>query len=55
MTDITEVEAIGPLLALQTWDTLSDGMWLHSIDNDGARGTLVRGSSSVQSLNALAL
>ena len=54
-TDITEVEAVGPLLALQTWPELTDGLWLHWIDNDAARSSLVRGSSSVMSLNSIAL
>ena len=49
------MEAVGPLLALQTWPELTDGLWVHFVDNEGARNTLIRGSSSVQSLNSLAL
>ena len=27
--DINEIEAVGPLLGLHTWDDLTDGLWLH--------------------------
>ena len=46
--DITEIEAIGPLLILHNWGwLLRDALWIHFIDNNGALGSLVNGSSSV--------
>merc|ERR1712023_144171 len=46
--DITEIEAIGPLLVLHNWPwLLRDALWIHFIDNNGALGALVRGSASV--------
>ena len=46
--DITEIEAIGPLLILHNWPWLvRDALWIHFIDNNGALGALVKGSSSV--------
>ena len=50
-TDITEVEAIGPILALGTWPDLADGMWVHFVDNEGAEGAAIKGSSKVLALN----
>ena len=35
--DIKEVEAVGPVLALETWPALSDGLWIHFVDNTSAR------------------
>ena len=41
--DIQEVEGIGPLLALTTWKpTLTDALWMHFIDNNGALSCLVK-------------
>ena len=46
--DITEIEAIGPLLILHNWPWLvKDALWIHFIDNNGALGALVKGSASV--------
>ena len=46
--DITEIEAIGPLLILHNWPWLvRDALWIHFIDNNGALGALVKGSASV--------
>ena len=46
--DITEIEGIGPLLILHNWPWLvQDALWIHFIDNNGALGSLVRGSASV--------
>ena len=46
--DITEIEAIGPLLILHNWLWLvRDALWIHFIDNNGALGALVKGSASV--------
>jgi len=48
LMDITEIEAIGPLLILHNWPWLvRDALWIHFIDNNGALGSLVKGSSSV--------
>ena len=48
--DIIEIEAIGPLLILHNWGwLLKDALWMHFIDNNGALGSLVSGSSSVES------
>ena len=42
--DIQEVEGIGPLIALTTWrDLLTDALWLHFIDNNGALSCLCQG------------
>ena len=39
---------IGPLLILRNWPWLvKDALWIHFIDNNGALGSLVRGSASV--------
>ena len=47
-TDIFEIEAVAPLLILRNWSKhLQDAMWVHYIDNNGALGALVKGSSSV--------
>ena len=46
--DITEIEAIGPVLILHNWPWLvKDALWIHFIDNNGALGALVKGSASV--------
>ena len=48
--DITEIEAIGPLLILHNWPwLLKDALWIHYIDNNGALAAMVNGSSSVLS------
>ena len=48
LKDIAEIEAIGPLLILHNWPWLvKDALWIHFIDNNGALGALVKGSSSV--------
>ena len=47
--DIFEVEAIGPLVILDSYAELMRGcLWLHFIDNAGALSSLVNGSSSVR-------
>ena len=52
--DIQEVEGIGPLLALTTWGPiLTDSLWLHFIDNNGALSCLVKGGSSVSSTDII--
>ena len=39
--DITEIEAIGPVLILHNWPWLvKDALWIHFIDNNGALGAL---------------
>ena len=46
-TDIFEIEAIGPLIALLTWpQLLADRPWIHFIDNTAAQGALIKGSSN---------
>ena len=46
-TDIFEIEAIGPLIALLEWpQLLANRPWIHFIDNVGAQQALIRGSSS---------
>ena len=48
--DIFEIEAIGSILALETWpDLFRDMLWAHYIDNAAAQASLARGSSSVES------
>ena len=48
--DVAEIEAIGPLLILHNWPwLLRNALWIHFIDNNGALGALVNGSSSVES------
>ena len=52
--DITEIEAIGPLVILHNWGAwLKDSLWLHFIDNNGALSSLVKGSSSVNQLDLI--
>ena len=54
-TDIFEIEAICPLVALCTWPrVLRVCLWLHWIDNSAAEATLMGGSSSVLSGDILA-
>ena len=46
-TDIFEIEAIGPLIALLEWpQLLAYRPWIHFIDNVGAQQALIRGSSN---------
>ena len=46
--DIFLVEAVGPLLVLETFPKLvTDALWIHFIDNSGAESSLVSGSSSI--------
>ena len=46
--DIFLVEAVGPLLVLETFPNLvKDALWIHFIDNSGAEASLVSGSSSI--------
>ena len=50
LSDIFEVEAVGPLLVLHNFhEELVDCLWLHFIDNAAALSSVVRGSSSVES------
>ena len=50
---ITQIEACGPLLAFRTWKGLRNGLWLHFVDNEGAKFALIRGSASVLSLSQI--
>ena len=53
--DIQDIEAIGPLLVLETWPhLLHECLWVHWIDNNGALACLVNGSSSVDSSGVVA-
>ena len=53
--DIFQIEAVGPLLVAETWpEDLEGQLWLHFIDNTAAQSTLIRGSSSVLSGDAIA-
>ena len=51
--DINEVEAVGPMLALATWPDIRQGLWIHFVDNESAKFSLIRGSSSATSLNRI--
>ena len=52
--DIFEIEAIGPLLLLDLWPELFRSvLWLHFIDNSSAQAALARGSSTVESGDAI--
>ena len=52
--DIFEIEAIGPLLILDLWpELLENCLWIHFIDNSAAQAALTRGSSSVESGDAI--
>ena len=52
--DIFEIEAVGPLLVLHNFARVVRGaLWLHFIDNAGALSSLVNGSSSVMSGDAV--
>ena len=45
-TDIFEIEAIGPMIALLTWPKLlADRPCIHFIDNNAAQSALIKGSS----------
>ena len=49
---INEVEALGPLLALATWPGhLRNALWIHFLDNEGAKFSLIRGSSRAVDTN----
>ena len=53
--DIYELEAIGPALVLHNFGfLLGDCAWFHFIDNACALSTLIKGSSSVLSADAIA-
>ena len=53
--DIYEIEGVAPALILHAWGQHMTGcMWLHFIDHEGAQATLIRGSSSVHSGDAIA-
>ena len=44
-TEIFEIEAIGPMIALLTWpQLLADRPWIHFIDNNAAQSALIKGS-----------
>ena len=46
-TDIFEIEAIGPMIALLTWPPLlADRPWIHFIDNNAAQSALIKGPSN---------
>ena len=52
--DIFEIEAIGPLVAFEMWPELFvDMLWIQFIDNAAAQASLIRGSSSVESGDAI--
>ena len=54
LNDIFEIEAVGPLIILDKFPKLLKGMlWIHFIDNAAAQAALARGSSSVQSGDAI--
>ena len=51
---IMEIEAVGPLLAIATWPTLfRDALWLHFIDNESAKFSLIKGSSLATGANEI--
>ena len=51
-TMITEVEAVRPLLALPTWpQLLTNVLWVHFNDNEGAKFALIRGLSRASDTN----
>ena len=52
--DINEIEAASAPIALATWPTLTDGLWLHFTDNTGAETTLARGASRASGMNTIA-
>jgi hypothetical protein len=53
--DIQDIEAVGPLVALETWPhILAGSLWMHWIDNNGALACLVNGCSSVESSDVIA-
>jgi hypothetical protein len=48
--DIFLVEAIGPLLLLETFPKImKNSLWIHYIDNVGSQHALIKGSSSIDS------
>ncbi len=51
--DIAEIEAVGPILALATWPQLTNGLWIHFIDNDNAHNLMITGASGAEHLNRL--
>ena len=52
LTQITNIEAVCPLLALGTWPELfSNKLWIHWTDNQGALSALIGGSAGVCDLN----
>jgi len=51
---IMEIEAVGPLLAVSTWPSLfRDVLWLHFIDNESAKFSLIKGSSLAMGTNEI--
>jgi RES domain-containing protein len=50
---IAQIEAVGPLLALATWEDLRHKLWIHFIDNTAAKDSLIKGSSINAELNEL--
>ena len=54
VTAIQEIEAVGPVLALSTWpELLTDCTWLHFIDNESAKFSLIKGSSKAVYTNEI--
>ena len=52
--DIFLIEALGPLILLCTFpNVFKECMWLHFIDNEAAQHSLVKGSSSIASGDAI--
>ena len=55
MADIVnEIEAASAMVVLSTWPQLTDGLWLHFVDNVAAERSLVKGSSKAEGLNTIA-
>ena len=53
-TAIMEIEAVGPLLAMSTWsDLFRDSLWLHFIDNEASKYSLIKGSARASESNAI--
>ena len=40
--NITQIEACGPLLAFRTWPNLRNGLWIHFVDNEGAKFSMIK-------------
>ena len=48
LSDIFHIEAVGPLIVVNQWPQLVTGeLWIHFVDNEGAKACLIRGSSRI--------